>query len=48
MLVQDDPLRARYIMIPATLPKNLKIERVTADQLPAQPAAPLICQDRDR
>ena len=35
MLVQDDPLRARYIMIPATLPRNLKIERVTADQLPA-------------
>lgn len=35
MLVQDDPLRARYVMIPATLPRNLKIERVTADQLPA-------------
>jgi len=35
MLVQDEPLRARYVMIPATLPKNLKIERVTPDQLPA-------------
>lgn len=34
MLVQDEPLRARYVMIPATLPKNLKIERITADQLP--------------
>ena len=35
MLVQDEPLRARYAMVPATLPKNLKIERVTRDQLPA-------------
>lgn len=35
MLVQDEPLRARYVMVPATLPKNLKIERVTFDQLPA-------------
>jgi RES domain-containing protein len=35
MLVQDEPLRARYVMILATLPKNLKIERVTPDQLHA-------------
>ena len=35
MLVQDEPLRARYVMIPATLPKNLKIERITPDQLSA-------------
>ena len=35
MLVQDEPLRARYVVIPATLPKGLKIERVTPDQLPA-------------
>ena len=35
MLVQDEPLRARYVMVPATLPRNLKIERVTPDQLPA-------------
>lgn len=35
MLVQDEPLRARYVMIPVTLPKNLKIERVTEDELPA-------------
>jgi len=34
MLVQDEPLRARYVMIPVTLPKNLKIERVTPEQLP--------------
>jgi RES domain-containing protein len=35
MLVQDEPLRARYVMIPVTLPKSLKIERVTEDELPA-------------
>ena len=35
MLVQDEPLRARYVMIPAILPTNLKIERVKIDQLPA-------------
>lgn len=34
MLVQDEPLRARYVMIPATLPKNLKIERISVAQLP--------------
>jgi RES domain-containing protein len=35
MLVQDQPLRARYVMIPVTLPKNQKIERVSAGELPA-------------
>lgn len=35
MLVQDEPLRARYVMIPVTLPGNLKIERVTDDELSA-------------
>ena len=35
MLVLDEPLRARYVIVPAKLPKNLKIERVTPDQLPA-------------
>ncbi len=35
MLVQDEPLRARYVMIPATIPKGLKIERVSLDDLPA-------------
>lgn len=34
MLVQDEPLRARYVMIPATLPKNLKIERIAPEDLP--------------
>jgi RES domain-containing protein len=35
MLVQDEPLRARYVMIPATLPANLKIERIDPEHLPA-------------
>ena len=34
MLVQDQPLRARYVMIPVGLPRNLKIERVTVEELP--------------
>jgi RES domain-containing protein len=34
LLVQDDPLRAHYVMIPATLPARLKIERITAGDLP--------------
>jgi RES domain-containing protein len=35
MLVQDEPLRARYVIVPATLPTNLRIERVTSERLPA-------------
>ena len=35
MLVQDEPLRARYVMLSATLPANLKIERFKPAQLPA-------------
>ena len=34
MLVQDDLLRARYVMIPVGLPRNLKIERVAVEELP--------------
>lgn len=34
MLVQDEPLRARYFMIPAEIPSGLKIERVNHNQLP--------------
>lgn len=34
MLVQDEPLRARYVMIPATLPKGMKVERLVPEQLP--------------
>jgi RES domain-containing protein len=33
MLVQDSPLRARYIMIPARIPESL-IERIDAASLP--------------
>jgi len=35
MLVQDEPLRANYMMIPATLPDSLDIERIDVAQLPA-------------
>ena len=40
MLVQDEPLRARYVMIPATLPGNLEIERIGPDQLPSDWRSP--------
>lgn len=33
MLVQDEPLRANYMMIPATLPDMLVIEHIDAPQL---------------
>lgn len=35
LLVQDDPLRACYVMIPATIPKGVMIERVAVETLPA-------------
>lgn len=35
MLVQDQPLRARYVMIPATLPADLETEELTPARLPA-------------
>ena len=35
MLVQDDRLRAAYVMIPATIPEEVAIEHVTVDALPA-------------
>ncbi len=34
ILVQDEPLRARYVMIPATLPKRFKVETITLTELP--------------
>lgn len=34
MLVQDQPLRARYMAIPARIPMELAIERVDIPQLP--------------
>jgi RES domain-containing protein len=42
MLVQDQPLRARYVAIPAEIPDDLATEHVTQDQLPhdwREPAA---------
>lgn len=35
MLVQDEPLRACYYVIPADIPTGIKIDRITFDQLPA-------------
>jgi RES domain-containing protein len=35
MLVQDEPLRARYMMIPAEIPSALPITRIGPEQLPA-------------
>lgn len=34
MLVQDQPLRAGYVMIPADIPNGVKIERMDTTQLP--------------
>lgn len=34
MLVQDEPLHARYVVIPARIPGGLRIDRVGVDQLP--------------
>lgn len=34
LLVQDDPLRARYVMIPAFIPADLPIEHLAANSLP--------------
>lgn len=35
MLVQDDPLSARYVLIPAHIPDDLPLDRLDADALPA-------------
>jgi RES domain-containing protein len=34
LLVQDEPLRARYAMIPAEIPNSVKMDRITAAELP--------------
>ncbi len=34
MLVQDEPLRARYFMMPAEIPSGLRMDQVNLDQLP--------------
>ena len=35
MLVQDEPLRARYVMIEVRLPNAVMIERIRTEQLPS-------------
>lgn len=35
MLVQDDPLRARYTMIPVRVPANLRVESLDVARLPS-------------
>jgi RES domain-containing protein len=35
MLVQDEPLRARYVMIEACIPKGMTIDRIKAADLPS-------------
>jgi len=34
MLVQDEPLRARYVMIEARIPKTVMIDRIKIEDLP--------------
>ena len=34
MLVQDEPLRARYVVIEARIPKGVTIDRIKAEDLP--------------
>jgi RES domain-containing protein len=36
MLVQDEPLRARYMMIEARIPTSVKIDRLIVANLPSQ------------
>ena len=35
MLVQDEPLRARYVMIDARIPKGMTIDRIKVEDLPS-------------
>lgn len=40
ILAQDQPLHARYVIIPARIPPSLRIERVALSKLPANWNAP--------
>jgi RES domain-containing protein len=40
MLVQDQPLRARYVVIAARIPLSVRIERVTISALPSDWSSP--------
>lgn len=47
LMVQDDPLRAHYVLIPAQLPADLPETRIDVDQLPmtrARPAPEMSCR----
>lgn len=35
MLVQDEPLRARYVMIDAHIPKGVTVDRIKVEDLPS-------------
>ena len=35
MLVQDEPLRAHYYVIPAEIPTGMKIDRISFEKLPS-------------
>jgi RES domain-containing protein len=35
MLVQDEPLRARYVMIEVRIPKGVTVDRIAVEQLPS-------------
>lgn len=35
MLVQDEPLRARYVIIEARIPKHMTIDRIKVEDLPS-------------
>lgn len=51
MTVQDAPLRANYILIPANLPDDLSIQRVTVSDLPSdwrKPSASMALQAMGR
>jgi RES domain-containing protein len=40
MLVQDQPLRARYVIMPARIPFNVRIERIATAALPGDWSTP--------
>jgi RES domain-containing protein len=45
MLVQDEPLRARYVIIPATIPDGTVVERVDVAKLPSDWRTPRRTED---
>ena len=45
MLVQDEPLHARYVVIPATIPDGMAIERVDPATLPSDWQTPQRLED---